>query len=65
MDIIYLRHDVLGKTVYGKTLCTFFGFRFMEKRCARFWFSFLLVLKGPPYLGRKGSRSTTGRGIKI
>ena len=38
---------------------TFWEKRNIEKLCARFWFSFLLV-EGPHYLGRKGSKSNNG-----
>ena len=38
---------------------TFWEKRNIEKLCARFWFSFLLV-EGPHHLGRKGSKSNNG-----
>ena len=38
---------------------TFWEKRNIEKLCARFWFSFLLV-EGPHHLRRKGSKSNNG-----
>ena len=38
---------------------TFWEKRNIEKLCARFWISFLLV-EGPHHLGRKGSKSNNG-----
>ena len=46
MDIINLRHDVLGETEYRKTLCTFLVF--------------VSTCRSPHHLGRKGSKSNNG-----
>ena len=43
---------------------TFWEERQMEKLWACFWFSFL-HRKGPPHLGRKGSRSIKGTRTKF